>query len=110
VTKSLWLKRAKLSTSFLAELPVLEPTPRPPHNTTVTYPFATKPWLKEEYRNPWGNLRVGRLLEDLDSLAGNIAYRHWSVSRVINLLIPARPLISMRSRRPAAKGHAFRLL
>ncbi len=53
VTKSLWLKRAKLSTRLLADMPVLEPTPQPPLSTTVTYPFATKPWLKDEYRNPW---------------------------------------------------------
>jgi hypothetical protein len=30
-----------------------------------------------QYRNPWGGVRVGRLLEDLDSLAGNIAFDHW---------------------------------
>ncbi|KAK9859845.1 hypothetical protein WJX84_005719 [Apatococcus fuscideae] len=30
----------------------------------------------EQYRNPWGLVRVGKLLEDLDSLAGNIAFRH----------------------------------
>lgn len=30
-----------------------------------------------QYRNPWGAVRIGRLLEDLDSLAGNVAFRHW---------------------------------
>jgi hypothetical protein len=30
-----------------------------------------------QYRNPWGFLRMGRLLEDLDSLAGSIAFSHW---------------------------------
>lgn len=30
-----------------------------------------------QYRSPWGLVRVGKLLEDLDSLAGNIAFRHW---------------------------------
>jgi hypothetical protein len=30
-----------------------------------------------QYRNPWGFLRIGRLLEDLDSLAGSIAFQHW---------------------------------
>jgi hypothetical protein len=30
-----------------------------------------------QYRNPWGSIRMGRLLEDLDSLAGNCAFDHW---------------------------------
>lgn len=30
-----------------------------------------------QYRNPWGYLRIARLLEDLDSLAGSIAFQHW---------------------------------
>lgn len=29
-----------------------------------------------QYRNPWGKVRIGRILEDLDSMAGNIAFRH----------------------------------
>lgn len=32
-------------------------------------------WL--QYRNPWGYLRIARLMEDLDSLAGSIAFQHW---------------------------------
>lgn len=30
-----------------------------------------------QYRSPWNSVRIGRVLEDLDSLAGNIAYEHW---------------------------------
>ncbi|KAK9841013.1 hypothetical protein WJX81_005413 [Elliptochloris bilobata] len=44
--------------------------------STVTYPFSTDPVLKEEYRNPWNYLRMGKLLEDLDSLAGSVAFSH----------------------------------
>ena len=33
--------------------------------------------LGPQYRNPWGFVRMGKILEDLDSLAGNIAYEHW---------------------------------
>jgi acyl-coenzyme A thioesterase 9 len=29
-----------------------------------------------QYRNPWGRMRIGRVLEDLDSMAGNIAFAH----------------------------------
>jgi len=30
-----------------------------------------------QYRNPWDFMRMGKLLEDLDSLAGSVAFRHW---------------------------------
>lgn len=29
-----------------------------------------------QYRNPWGAVRIGKLLEDLDALAGSVAYNH----------------------------------
>lgn len=29
-----------------------------------------------QYRNPWNRMRIGRVLEDLDSLSGNIAFAH----------------------------------
>eukprot|EP00808_Paulinella_micropora_P028503 g2490.t1 len=32
--------------------------------------------LRDEYANPWGFIRMGRILEDMDALAGNIASRH----------------------------------
>jgi len=41
----------------------------------VNYPFSD-PLLWNAYRNPWGQIRLGRLLEDLDALAGNIAFFH----------------------------------
>eukprot|EP00443_Scrippsiella_acuminata_P016013 CAMPEP_0115224526 /NCGR_PEP_ID=MMETSP0270-20121206/29618_1 /TAXON_ID=71861 /ORGANISM="Scrippsiella trochoidea, Strain CCMP3099" /LENGTH=447 /DNA_ID=CAMNT_0002638835 /DNA_START=37 /DNA_END=1380 /DNA_ORIENTATION=- len=45
---------------------------------SVTYEFS-KPenaWLVDKYRNPWGHVRPGRLFEDLDALAGTIAFEH----------------------------------
>jgi hypothetical protein len=44
--------------------------------TEIRYEFSTDEFLKETYRNPWGQMRFGRILEDLDALAGNIAYGH----------------------------------
>ena len=38
--------------------------------TAVTYRFSTDLLLAETYCNPWGNVRVSRILEDLDALAG----------------------------------------
>ena len=52
--------------------------PRPPSEsmTKITYDFQDDEFLMERYRNPFGHLRFGKVLEDLDALAGNIAYNH----------------------------------
>ncbi len=52
--------------------------PRPPAEsmTKITYDFKDDEFLMERYRNPFGHLRFGKVLEDLDALAGNIAYSH----------------------------------
>jgi acyl-coenzyme A thioesterase 9 len=43
----------------------------------IVYPFSTNELLYETYRNPWQyQLRLGKLMEDLDALAGNIAFFH----------------------------------
>ena len=42
--------------------------------TKVEYPFSTNKILADSYMSPWGTMRMGRLLEDLDALAGNIAF------------------------------------
>jgi acyl-coenzyme A thioesterase 9 len=53
-------------------------TPRVPSQSTtsISYPFSSDEFLKETYRNPWGQIRFGKILEDLDALAGNIAFAH----------------------------------
>jgi acyl-coenzyme A thioesterase 9 len=52
--------------------------PRPPCEsmTKISYEFEDDEFLMERYRNPFGHLRFGKVLEDLDALAGNIAYSH----------------------------------
>ena len=50
--------------------------PKPPTRTSIRYSFSADESLLEAYRNPWNAVRVGRVLEDLDSLAGNIAFSH----------------------------------
>lgn len=35
-------------------------------------------------RNPWGEARIGRILEDLDSLAGYVGFEHWRVELLPN--------------------------
>jgi acyl-coenzyme A thioesterase 9 len=38
-------------------------------------PFSRDDSLRETYLNPYGDVRIGLLLEDLDSFAGRVAYR-----------------------------------
>lgn len=54
------------------------PQPKSPADSRVaiSYPFTTDELLLESYRNPWGQMRFGRIIEDLDALAGNIAFFH----------------------------------
>lgn len=44
--------------------------------TSISYPFSTDEFLLETYINPWNEIRFGKILEDLDALAGNIAFNH----------------------------------
>ncbi|KAM9894078.1 hypothetical protein OXX69_011484, partial [Metschnikowia pulcherrima] len=39
-------------------------------------PFKDDKWLCDAYINAFGRLRVGQLFQDLDALAGRIAYKH----------------------------------
>ncbi|KAI7836532.1 hypothetical protein COHA_009597 [Chlorella ohadii] len=50
--------------------------PKPPRPISITYPFSTDEMLREHYRSPWEEVRIGRILEDLDSLAGYVAFDH----------------------------------
>jgi acyl-coenzyme A thioesterase 9 len=85
ITTQLWrlrsAKRAAEEASVASASEPLEPQllllTKPPHTTSIRYPFASDPVLREEYCNPWGKVRLGKLLEDLDSLAGTIAFDHW---------------------------------
>ncbi|KAI1317725.1 hypothetical protein EDD11_007899 [Mortierella claussenii] len=44
--------------------------------TEVILPFSSDKILLEEYINVGGSLRHGKIMEDLDALAGAIAYKH----------------------------------
>lgn len=46
--------------------------------TSIVYKFSSDYILREQYRNPWNGIRMGKLLEDLDALAGTIAFKHCS--------------------------------
>lgn len=48
-------------------------------------PFKDDKWLCDAYINAFGRLRVGQLFQDLDALAGRIAYRHCSPAEPVNV-------------------------
>lgn len=81
VTAALWHARSSFveRTSHLpldgpAQTNLLHKTPEQ-NRTNVQYHFATDSLLREQYRNPWNSIRIGKLLEDLDALAGTIAMK-----------------------------------
>jgi CRP-like cAMP-binding protein len=43
--------------------------------TSAIYKFSTDYVLREQYRDPGIEVRIGKLLEDLDALAGTIAFK-----------------------------------
>ncbi|KAJ9519842.1 hypothetical protein QJQ45_014566, partial [Haematococcus lacustris] len=91
ITKALWLER--LAGGHGAALQTESGGLQPPK--TLVYSFGASDGeayvLKETYRNPWGSIRLGRLLEDLDSLAGSIAWQHCRQPEQQGAL-PAAPL------------------
>lgn len=51
--------------------------------TSVVYKFSTDYMLREQYRNPWNRMRMGKLVEDLDALAGTISFKVYPLSHPI---------------------------
>lgn len=87
VTAALWNARASIFERAVvswseqhegpAQTKLMTKTPEQ-SRTSVRYPFSTDSALREQYRSPWNYCRIGKLLEDLDALAGTIAVRHCS--------------------------------
>ena len=61
--------------------------------TSVSYSLAADEILREQYRNPWNGCRVGKLLEDLDALAGTIAMKVYAHSLEQKLIISSQSLL-----------------
>lgn len=77
IVNQLWTKR-ELAKEAVRNTVIDMERPRPPSEsiTNISYPFSSDEFLKEQYRNPFGQMRFGKVLEDLDALAGNIAFAH----------------------------------
>ncbi|KAM0038037.1 putative thiolester hydrolase [Helianthus debilis subsp. tardiflorus] len=79
VTNALWQARSIIfdTTTTTAAGDDKVASKRPADSrTTILYPFSKDYILREQYRNPWNGIRVGKLLEDLDALAGTISFKH----------------------------------
>ncbi|XP_024989216.1 acyl-coenzyme A thioesterase 9, mitochondrial-like isoform X2 [Cynara cardunculus var. scolymus] len=78
VTNALWQARSTIFGSSTPSDVVDSITPKTPSlsRTSILYPFSTDYILREQYRNPWNGIRMGKLLEDLDALAGTISFKH----------------------------------
>ncbi|KAK8269936.1 hypothetical protein V6Z12_D11G161900 [Gossypium hirsutum] len=84
VTNALWEARSKIFERLLdppkdapPQSELLTKTPSQ-SRTTIFYNFSSDYILREQYRDPWNEVRMGMLLEDLDALAGTISVKHCS--------------------------------
>jgi hypothetical protein len=82
VTNALWEARSSIFERLLdppakdgppqSELLTKSPSQS---RTSIIYKFSSDYILREQYRDPWNEVRIGKLLEDLDALAGTIAVK-----------------------------------
>ncbi|XP_072998656.1 acyl-coenzyme A thioesterase 2, chloroplastic [Typha latifolia] len=84
VTNALWEARSSIFERLLdqskdgpPQTELLTKTPSQ-SRTIIIYNFSSDYILREQYRDPWNEVRLGMLLEDLDALAGTIAVKHCS--------------------------------
>ncbi|GAU23930.1 hypothetical protein TSUD_181190 [Trifolium subterraneum] len=84
VTTALWEARTKIFERLLdpprdapPQSELLTKTPSQ-SRTSILYNFSSDFVLREQYRDPWNDVRIGKLLEDLDALAGTISVKHCS--------------------------------
>ena len=78
VTKHLWRERLRKAESGKAATKLSEKLlPREPRTHSAVYVWQSDEEMREMYKSHGsGAVRMGRILEDLDSLAGNIAFFH----------------------------------
>ncbi|KAF9446546.1 Thioesterase/thiol ester dehydrase-isomerase [Macrolepiota fuliginosa MF-IS2] len=75
------LNAAPRPTKEPSQTKVVQEDPLAPRSMGDSYselvlPFGTSSELMEQYTNASGGIRMGKLMEHLDSLAGSIAYKH----------------------------------
>ncbi|KAK5582301.1 hypothetical protein RB653_003884 [Dictyostelium firmibasis] len=77
ITQQLWFARvSKEVNPALTEAPKLTTKTPEDSKVEIVLPFSTDLQLRENYLSPYGNLRIGRFLEDLDAIATAVAFKH----------------------------------
>ncbi|KAN0032379.1 hypothetical protein ACTFIV_006272 [Dictyostelium citrinum] len=77
ITQQLWFARvSKEVNPALTEAPKLTTKTPEESKVEVILPFSTDLQLRENYLSPYGHLRIGRFLEDLDAIATVVAFKH----------------------------------
>ncbi|OBA21435.1 hypothetical protein METBIDRAFT_78400 [Metschnikowia bicuspidata var. bicuspidata NRRL YB-4993] len=62
----------------------------------VALPFKDDKWLCDSYINAFGRLRVGQMFQDLDALAGRIAYKHCAPAEPVNVTASVDRILMLR--------------
>lgn len=75
VVAELWRRRQALAGADVDITTMVEKSPSQ-SATSIVYDFENDDHLREKYRSPWNKVRFGRILEDLDALAGSVAWSH----------------------------------
>jgi len=81
VLASLLRASSPTSSPEVAGLPPTSQEELPAHRmldsfATATIPLGSDSSLRDRYLNPWGGVRKGRLLEDMDMFAAHLVFRH----------------------------------
>ncbi|GAB2294143.1 hypothetical protein Dimus_028362 [Dionaea muscipula] len=76
VTSSIFKRTA--ATQGEATKHVIRKTPGE-SQVSVEYRFSSDYLLREQYRNCWHEIRMGKLIEELDALAGAISYKVYAL-------------------------------
>lgn len=82
------LAEGKTIDSYSYVTPVTTEVGEKTRNESFSYlalPFKDDQWLCDQYMNAFGRLRAGQLFQDLDALAGRIAYRHCAPAEPVNV-------------------------
>ncbi|GAB4858904.1 Acyl-coenzyme A thioesterase 4, mitochondrial [Ancistrocladus abbreviatus] len=84
VTNALWEARSCIFEKAVGkgktgEMELVTKTPAE-SRMSMEYKFSSDYVLREQYRNPWNEIRMGKLVEDLDALAGTISYKHCCIN------------------------------
>lgn len=78
IVQLLWKERANSARVTAGAKPQEKILTKTPHcsRVEVQYNFKDDPLLKEQYQNFNGLMQFSKLFEDLDALAGNVAFKH----------------------------------